>query len=267
MKTRIHRVATVILLMAAPVFAAEPAKPARLPERTSQYNVGARPGRERGADGKIKRFELNRGETPLFDGGGREIGRVKNDVTVLLNIGAGKRMDLDGKPGSEEYVWAWKTPAGSGWIERAALKDPPPFQIDLARNPKPPGESKTPLTIDAAAGTKLLTGLRHTNTEGVIPREGNRGEHYTGRNPGPRDYVYLLFAVPNVQRGGVARDSLPDGSQFLQALDERGQPITATMTMYRDDQFSDPTSVTFLYGRAKDGEAYGWLARANVGQR
>jgi hypothetical protein len=235
-----------------------------LPERTGQYNIGNAPGRQRGPDGKIKRFELKQ-ETPLFDGGGREIGAVRKPV--LLNVGAGKRMDLDGKPGVEEYVWAWKTDAGSGWVAHGAIVDPPPFEIDVARNPMPPGESKTLLVIDAAKGTALLTGLRHTNTQGVIPEGGNRGEHYTGRNPGPKDFVYLLFACPNVQRGGVARDSIPDGGRFIQALDENGKPITETMTMYRDEHVAQPTPVTFLYGRAEDGEAYGWLARANVGER
>ena len=32
----------------------------------------------------------------------------------------------------------------------------------------------------------------------------------------------LLFAVPNVQRGGVARDSIADGGKFIAALDEHG---------------------------------------------
>jgi hypothetical protein len=39
------------------------------------------------------------------------------------------------------------------------------------------------------------------------------------------------------------------------------------MTMYRDDDFNQPVSVTFLYGRAAGGDVYGWLARANVGER
>lgn len=253
-----------MLITPVSVVAAPTSQPA-LPERTSRYNVGGAPGRHRGADGKIKRFEL-KSPTPLFDGGGREIGRVEKPV--LLNIGAGKRMDLDGKPGAEEYLWAWKTDAGSGWIARDAIVDAPQFEIDTTRNPKPPGETKAPLVIDAAKGTAQLTGLRHTNSQGVIPTEGgNKGEHYAGRNPGPKDYVYLLFACPNVQRGGVARDSIPDGGHFIQALDERGKPITETMTMYRDGDFAKPVPVTFLYGRAEDGDTYGWLARANVGER
>lgn len=39
------------------------------------------------------------------------------------------------------------------------------------------------------------------------------------------------------------------------------------MTMYRVGDFSPPVPVTFLYGRAENGELYGWLARANVGER
>lgn len=254
----------IALLIFCGLALAQTTQPA-LPARSSDYNVGAAPGRHRGADGKIKRFEL-KGDAPLFHGGGGKLGRVTKPV--LLNIGAGKRMDLDGKPGAEEYVWAWKTDAGSGWIAHDAIVDPPPFAIDLARNPKPPRESDKPMTIDAAKGTALLTDLRHTNSQGVIPTiGGNKGEHYAGRNSGPNDFVYLLFACPNVQRGGVARDSIPAGGQFIPALDEDGKPITETMTMFRGGDFAQPVSVTFLYGRADAGEAYGWLARANVGER
>ena len=153
---------------------AAPSTQPALPKRTSRYNVGNAPGRHRGPDGKIKRFEL-KGETPLFHGGGQEFGRVTKPV--LLNVGAGKRMDLDGKPGLEEYVWAWKTDAGSGWIAHAAIVDPPPFAIDSSRNPKPPAESDQLLTINAAKGTQLLDNLRHTNSQGVIPAGGNQGVH------------------------------------------------------------------------------------------
>jgi hypothetical protein len=38
------------------------------------------------------------------------------------------------------------------------------------------------------------------------------------------------------------------------------------MTMYRDGDFKQPVKVTFIYGRAKDGDLYGWTARANVGE-
>jgi hypothetical protein len=227
--------------------------------------VGDAPGRVRGPDKRIKLFEL-KAEAPLFDGDGREIGKVKRPVR--LNIGAGKRMDLDGKAGAEEYVWAWRTTAGSGWIARSALVDPPPFAIDTKRNPKPPRETKESLVINAAKGTKLLTGLRHTSGNGKIPSgAGNKGEHYAGRNPGAKDYVYLLFACPNVKGGGVACDSIADGGRFVPALDQDGKPISETMTMFKDGDFSKPVSVTFLYGRNKKGEIYGWLARANVGER
>ncbi len=254
----------IALLTVASLVPAQATQPA-LPARTSQYNVGNAPGRHRGPDGKIKRFEL-KGKAPLYHGGGGELGHVTKPV--LLNVGAGKRMDLDGKPGAEEYVWAWKTDTGSGWIAHSAIVDPPPFAIDLGRNPKPPRESDKPMTIDAAKGTALLTDLRHTNSQGVIPTTGgNKGEHYAGRNPGAKDFVYLLFACPNVQRGGVARDSIPDGGKFFPALDEEGKPIVETMTMFRAGDFARPVRVTFLYGRAEAGKAYGWLARANVGER
>ncbi len=249
---------------AAPTTATTGTTRLALPERTSRYNTGNAPGRHRGADGKIERFEL-KAEAPLYDGGGREFGRVSKPV--LLNVGAGKRMDLDGKAGAEEYLWAWNTDAGSGWIARSAIVDPPAFAIDLDRNPKPPRQAERLLTIDAAAGTAKLKGLGHINSQGALPRGGNKGEHYTGRNPGPLDFVYLLFACPNVQRGGVARDSIPNGGKFVPALDEAGAPITETMTMYRDGDFGKPEKVTFLYGRAENGEAYGWLARANVGEQ
>ena len=70
-----------------------------------------------------------------------------------------------------------------------------------------------------------------------------------------------------MQRGGVAKDSIPDGGQFIPALDENGKPITEVLTMYRNDDFNQPVPVTFLYGRAGNGKLYGWLARANVGER
>ena len=100
---------------------------------------------------------------------------------------------------------------------------------------------------------------------GLSPPPWGRGS--PGRNPGPKDYVYLLFACPNVQRGGVARDSIPDGGNFIPALDADGKPIVETMTMFKNGDFAQPVTVTFLYGRAEKGEMYGWLARANVGER
>ena len=60
---------------------------------------------------------------------------------------------------------------------------------------------------------------------------------------------------------------MPDGSKFVAALDENGKPIVEVMTMYRDDELKQPVEVTFLYGRGEGGEMWGWLARANVGER
>jgi hypothetical protein len=255
------------LLLCARLVIAAPApssQPAPLPESTSRYNRGDFPGRYRDDRRAVRRFELKR-ESALYDGGGREIGKVRKPL--MLNEGAVKEMDLDGVPGLESYAWAWQTEAGSGWIARDALVKPPPPDEDPQRNPRPPGESPTPLVINAAEGTRKLAGLRHVNSQGVLPPGGgNSGGHYAGRNPGPRDYIYLLFAVPNVQRGGTARDSLPDGSKFIPALDEHGQPIAETMTMYRDKKIDQPVRVTFIYGRAEGGKGWGWIARANVGE-
>jgi len=253
----------VVLLVGVSASAAS----APLPASTSRYNQGDAPGRYRGADGKIKQFALKAGEAPLYDGGGREIGRVNRPV--MLNIGAAKSMDLDGKPGAENYAWAWATNAGSGWIARNALVDAPPSDVDPKRNPKPPREAEKPLVIDAAGGREKLAKLRHVDSKGELRTGGggNRGEHYAGRNRGDNDYVYLLFAAPNVRRGGVAKDSLPSASKFIPALDENSKPIAEVMTMYRDDDLNQPVEVTFLYGRAEDGATWGWLARANVGDR
>jgi hypothetical protein len=258
------RVWVVFGLVAGMVSLARAAAP--LPERTSRYNQGNAPGRYRNADGSLRHFALKRAAVPIYDGGAREI--CTADKPVLLNVGAFKEMKLDGAGRKQTFAWAWATKAGSGWIALDDLVDPPPVKTDPTRNPKPPGEAKRALTIDAARGRELLTGLRHVNSKGVLPTGGgNKGEHYAGRHPGPRDYVYLLFAVPNVQRGGVAKDSLPDRSHFIPALDEHGRPIAETMTMYRDDDLDQPVPVTFLYGRAEDGQTWGWLARANVGER
>jgi hypothetical protein len=208
-------------------------------------------------------FRLKR-EVPVFDGAGHEIGRARQPV--MLNSGATKEMDLDGKGGPETYVWGWRTEGGSGWVLRSALVNPPPVQSDPQRNPKPPREAKTPLTINSAAGREKLKGIRHVNSEGVIPPTGgNKGEHYAGRNPGPRDFVYLLFAVPNVRRGGMAQDSIPNGGKFIPAFDETGRLIQEVVTMYRDRDLKKPVPVTFLYGRVPGSDRYGWIARANVG--
>ena len=124
------------------------------------------------------------------------------------------------------------------------------------------------MAFDAAGGTQKLTGLRHTNSKGEIPKgAGNKGEHYAGRNPGPSDFVYLLFACPNVQRGGMAKDSLPDGAKFVPAQDANNHPIIEKMTMYQDGDLHKPIPVTFIYGREQGSSLYGWIARANVGER
>ncbi len=261
---RLSTLALISIFLALPAGAQQPTDAKTHPNRTSPYNIGDSPGRFRGPDRRIKLFPL-KAEAPLFDGSGRQIGTVKKPV--MLNIGACKRMNVDGK-GFAEYMWAWRSNAGSGWIPRSAFVDPPPFTIDTKRDPKPPREAKESLVIDAAKGTKLLKGLRHTNYKGDIPDSaGNKGEHYASRNPGPKDYVYLLAACPNVKNGGVARDSIPDGGRFVPALDKDGEPIRETMTMYKDGDFNLPVAVTFLYGRAEKSDTYGWLARANVGER
>jgi hypothetical protein len=235
-----------------------------LPVQTSRYNHGGHPGRYRDSAGGLRRFALKQPRVTLYDGSGRSIGEV--DRPVLLNVGAFKEMSLDGAD-KNPFAWAWNTSAGSGWIALNDLKDPPPVQVDPQRDPRPPHESDHALTIDCARGRDLLSGLRHVDSRGAIPRGGgNKGEHYAGRNPGEHDYVYLLFEVPNVQHGGMARDSLPNGSRFIPALDAEKKPITETMTMYRDGDPKRPVPVTFLYGRAEGGIFWGWLARANVGR-
>src|SRR5215218_10409376 len=110
-----------------------------LPAKTSRYNVGDAPGRYRDAAKKVRRFEPKHPPVALYDGAGREIGRVGKPV--MLNIGAAKSMDVDGDGKAESYAWAWATEAGSGWVAREALVDPPPPDTDPARNPKPPRES------------------------------------------------------------------------------------------------------------------------------
>jgi hypothetical protein len=259
----LHLLCTLMMAAVATPAGAEPAtQPSRLPPSTSRYNRGDLPGRYRDANGKIRRFELKHAAS-LYDGSGRAIGEVTEPV--LLNVGVAKDMDPERDGKAESFAWAWKTAAGSGWIARSALVDPPKPDADPTRNPKPPQESKEALTIDCAAGREKLKGLRHVNSAGEIPQDGNMGEHYAGRNPGARDYVYLLLACPNVMRGGVAKDSAPNGDTFFQALDEKGQPIVEVMTMYRDGKLNQPVKVTFLYGRTSASNGWGWLARANVG--
>jgi hypothetical protein len=67
--------------------------------------------------------------------------------------------------------------------------------------------------------------------------------------------------------GGTAKDSIPNGGRFIPALDEHGKAIVEVMTMYRDGDLKQPVPVTFIYGREDGGALYGWLARANVGER
>lgn len=176
-------------------------------------------------------------------------------------------MDLDGRGRPETYVWAHKPhgAGGSGWIRRSSLVRPPRIERD-ARNPRPPGVSRNPLVIDADRGRTQLKGLRFLNSMRQFAKSGgNLGIHYAGRRPGEFDYIYLLSAVPNVVWGGVAKDSLIDGSHFIQAIDEEGRPIKETMTMYRGRDLDQPVPVTFVYGRAPRSRSYGWIARANVG--
>lgn len=234
--------------------------------KTSKYNVGGFPIRIRDRQtGKVARFRT-KGPSPVYDGAGRLIGTTEVPA-VMLNDGAVKT--LDPGRGSENHFWAWRTGAGgSGWIAGSALVRPPRFDNDPHdRNPPPPQVKEETLPIDAEAGREKLAGLRFLNSRGEFPdRGGNRGEHYGGRHRGPNDYVYLLFAVPNVARGGAAKDSLADGSEFVQALDEDGEPIRETMTMYRGRDRTQPVRVTFLYGREPRSRRYGWIARANVGR-
>ena len=225
------------------------------------------PGRYRDADKRIKLFAPKSPPAPLYDGGGREIFRFSKPV--MLNVGAFKEMTIDGGAKPRWFAWGWRADGKlSGWVAVDDLVDPPRVEPDVVRNVAPPAESKEPLTIDAKRGLEQLRGLRHVSSDGNIPAGGgNMGEHYASRNPGPLDYVYLLFAVPTVQRGGVAKDSIPDGGQFVPALDENGNLITEVLTMYRDGDYNQPVPATFLYGRAANGTLYGWLARANVGAR
>jgi hypothetical protein len=269
--TASRRIAIVALLLfaAGGVALAEPADDeptsggAKLPAQTSRYNRGNQPGRYRDAKKKLIYFVLKRGQASIYDGAGREIGKVTKPV--LLNSGAAKDMDVDHSGTKQSFAWAWATEAGSGWIARSELANPPKPDIDPTRNPRPPRDSDQRLVIDAPTGRKKLEGLRFMNSQGTIKPSGNHGADYGGRHPGNADYIYLCFACPNVIRGGMARDSLADGSRFVPALDEKAKPIVEVMTMYRDADMKKPVRVTFLYGRGDDGDLYGWIARANVG--
>ncbi len=234
----------------------------RLPDRTSRYNVGGVVPRIRNPAGGVD-FALRR-PSLVYDGGGRRLAIARGPVN--LNAGAVRWMNLDRRGRPELYVFAQRTGAGvAGWVRRSALESPPPLRTD-GRNPRPPSIRRAPLVINAAQGRRRLAGLRFVNSHGVFPEGGgNKGEHYAGRNPGPLDYIYLLFAVPNVRYGGVAKDSRPDGSRFFLARGVGARPIRETMTMYRGKDFTRPVRVTFLYGRAMGNTRYGWIARANVG--
>ncbi len=153
--------------------AARAANGRELPAQTSRYNRGGFPGRYRDAGGKAKLFTLKH-EASVFDGAGNEIGRARKPV--MLNQGVTKTMDLDGKDGPETYVWGWRTQGGSGWVSRSALVAPPlptPVTDSQNRNPRPPRECATALTIDAAAGRKQLAGLRHVY--GRVPGSDSYG--------------------------------------------------------------------------------------------
>src|SRR6476659_3491647 len=76
---RLARLFVVSIVLGLCAGAAPPSEPAKHPARTSRYNVGNAPGRFRGADKRIKYFEL-KAEAPLFDGSGREMARVKKPV-------------------------------------------------------------------------------------------------------------------------------------------------------------------------------------------
>ncbi|MCA1703980.1 MAG: hypothetical protein LC808_12225, partial [Actinobacteria bacterium] len=151
--------------------------------KTNRYNVGGYPIRIRDEEtGKVARFRTN-GPSPVYDGAGRLIGTTKVPA-VMLNDGAVKTLDPEGR-GSENHFWSWRTRAGgSGWIAGSALVRPPKFDNDPHdRNPPPPQVSEETLPIDAEGGREKLAGLRFLNSKGEFPdRGGNRGEHYGGRH-------------------------------------------------------------------------------------
>jgi hypothetical protein len=240
-----------------------------LPEKTSRFNRGNVSGRYRDANGKRLRFELQH-EVAVLDGAGREFARVVEPV--MLNRGVAKRMRADGAAEPETYVWGFsmRTTSGdlrrcSGWISRTALVHPPDIGSDDTVNPKPPREGAA-LEVDCEKAMRKLRGLRFKDSSGAIPKRGNHGTDYAGRNPGPRNFVYLCFNVPNVVRGGVAKDSIRNGGLFVPGLDENGKPIRERMTMYRHRHHPKPVPVHFVYGRPADRQTWGWLAQANVGR-
>jgi hypothetical protein len=235
-----------------------------LDKETTKYNRGYVLPRIRNRRRGTK-FRLRR-PTPVHDGSGREL--AISPRSVKLNAGAVKQMDVDGQ-GLDTYLFAQKTGAGvSGWVRRTAIRRPPRVPRDN-RNPKPPAESETPLVIDGATAREKLRGLRFLGRYGLPRGPGaNQAVHYAGRNLDQHGYVYLLWSAPNVVWGGIAKDSLPEGSEFVPALDENGNPIEEITPMYRRRDFllRHKEDVTFLYGRAPESATYGWIIRANVGE-
>jgi hypothetical protein len=226
-------------------------------------------GRYKDGDGNDRFFELRR-EVAVRDGAGREFARVRGPVK--LNRRAEKQLRVDGAHRPKTHVWGFsmRTVAGdlkrcSGWILREALADPPDIGFDPSVNPKPPGEG-APLVIDCDRATRKLSRLRFKDSKGKFPKRGNNGKDYGGRNPGSHNYINLLFNVPNVVGGGVAKDTIPNGGLFVPALDRHGKPIRERMNMYRGRHRSKKVRVYFVYGRAEDGESWGWIAQANVGR-
>src|SRR5437870_303354 len=76
--------------------------PGALPAQTSRYNRGNQPGRYRDANHRIRLFAVKHEEAAIYDGAGREIGRVRKPV--MLNAGAAKEMDVAGQ-GRQSYAW------------------------------------------------------------------------------------------------------------------------------------------------------------------
>lgn len=250
-----------------------------LPDERSRYNVGRVnghqiTGRYKEESGKNRFFALGR-EVAVRDGSGRKLARVRSE-SVRLNRGVQKSMDVNGDGEADLYVWGWDMETDqrdlSGWIPYSALKHPPRLDPPPDVNPRPPGEG-SPLKIDCEEAGRALADLRFKNRKGVIPDNGNWGDHYSGRYEAPLNFINLCFNVPNVVGGGVAKDSIPDGALFVPGLDEEGRPIRERMTMYRHGDLEQDVPVHFVYGRPQ-GELFrkprgtllwGWIAQANVG--